>query len=100
MDVLKWLYREKCIINPLRLQMFGLEDQKKKKTVQPFVFDLEKELKNKQKLKEIRQMIEERIQDIKKVLRSGENSEEFDQFGVLLHGYTSFLKVISRFSEK
>lgn len=80
--------------------MFGLEDQKKKKTVKPFVFDLEKELKDKQKLKELRQLIEERIQDIKKVLRGGENPEEFDQFGVLLHGYTSFLKVISRSSEK
>ena len=80
--------------------MFGLEDQKKKKTVKAFVFDLEKDLKDKRKFKELRKTIEDRIQDIKKILRSGENSEEFDQFGVLLHGYTSFLKVISRFSEK
>ena len=80
--------------------MFGLEDQKKKKTVKAFVFDLEKDLKDKHKFKELRKTIEDRIQDIKKILRSGENSEEFDQFGVLLHGYTSFLKVISRFSEK
>lgn len=80
--------------------MFGLEDHKKKKTVKAFVFDLEKDLKDKHKLKELRKMVEDRIQDIKKILRSGENKEEFDQFGVLLHGYTSFLKVISRFSEK
>jgi hypothetical protein len=30
-------------------------------------------------------------------LRSGENKEEFDKFGLLLHGYTSLLKVMARF---
>ncbi|CAF24116.1 DUF5398 domain-containing protein [Candidatus Protochlamydia amoebophila] len=80
--------------------MFGLEDQKKKKTSEEFVFELEKDLKNLKKNKEIRQQVEERIQKIKEALRSGENQEEFDRFGLLLHGYTSLLKVISRFNPK
>jgi hypothetical protein len=80
--------------------MFGLEDQKKKKMSEEFVFELEKDLKNPQKNKEIRQKVEERIQKIKETLRSGESQDEFDRFGLLLHGYTSLLKVISRFNPK
>lgn len=79
--------------------MFGLEDQKKKKEENEFFFDLEKELKNAKKLKEMRGLIEKRVQNIKKILRSGEDKEEFDQFGVLLHGYASLLKVVSRFNK-
>lgn len=80
--------------------MFGLESQKKKKPVEEFVFELEAELKNSKKNKELRQKVEERIQKIKETLRSGENQEEFDRFGLLLHGYTSLLKVMSRFNPK
>ncbi len=81
--------------------MFGLEDQKKKKQKgDDFVFDLEKELKNGKKNQELKKRIDGRIQKIKEVLRSGENKEEFDQFGLLLHGYTSLLKVMSRFGGK
>lgn len=80
--------------------MFGLENQKKKKPVEEFVFDLEKELKNPQKLKELKEKVEDRIQRVKEILRSGENQEEFNYFGVLLHGYTSLLKVITRFGMK
>jgi Family of unknown function (DUF5398) len=79
--------------------MFGLEDQKKKKA-EDFVFELEKELKNSKKHQDIKKKIEDRIQKTKEVLRSGENKEEFDKFGVLLHGYTSLLKVIARFTPK
>ena len=80
--------------------MFGLESQKKKKPIEEFVFELEKELKNPKKHKELRQKVEERIQKIKDTLRSGENTEEFDRFGLLLQGYTSLLKVMSRFNPK
>lgn len=75
--------------------MFGLEDQKKKKS-EPFVFELEKELKDPKKHREIKQRVEGRIQTIKTILKSGENKEDFDQCGVLLHGYTSLLKVMAR----
>lgn len=78
--------------------MFGLESQKKKKNTEEFVFELEKELKLGKKHKELQKQAEDRIQSIKEVLRSGENKDEFDKFGSLLHGYTSLLKVMARFT--
>ena len=78
--------------------MFGLENQKKKKKAEEFVFDLEKDLKVAKKQKELKIKIEDKIQEIKEVLRSGDNKEEFDKFGTLLHGYTSLLKVMARFN--
>ena len=78
--------------------MFGLENQKKKKKAEEFVFELEKEFKINKRHKELQKKVEERIQSIKEVLRGGENKEEFDRFGTLLHGYTSLLKVMARFN--
>jgi uncharacterized protein DUF5398 len=78
--------------------MFGLEDQKKKKKAEEFIFDLEKDLKVSTTHKEMRAKVESRIQKIKEILREGENKEEFDQLGAILHGYTSLLKVMSRFT--
>ena len=80
--------------------MFGLENQKKKKGIEEFVFDLEKEFKLPKRHKEIKKKVEDRIQHIKETLRGGENKEEFDKFGSLLHGYTSLLKVMARFNAK
>lgn len=79
--------------------MYGLEDQKKKKSAE-FEFELEQELKDPVKHKEIKNRIEERIQEIKRILRDGENKKEFERFGLILHGYTSLLKVMSRFNPK
>jgi hypothetical protein len=93
----------KNCINPIikgcEVAMFGLEDKKKKQSDE-FVFDLEKELKDAKKHKELKQKMEARIQRIKEALRSGEDQEEFDRFGLLLHGYTSLLKIMSRFAPK
>ncbi|MBA3957794.1 MAG: DUF5398 family protein [Parachlamydiaceae bacterium] len=75
--------------------MFGLENQKKKKP-ETFVFDLETTLKDQKKHRETKQKVEERIQKIKTILKSGDNKEDFDKIGVLLHGYTSLLKVMAR----
>jgi hypothetical protein len=83
----------------MRLAMFGLEKQKKKKT-EEFIFELEKDLKAFKTHQEFKKRIEERIQNVREVLRKGENKEEFDKFGVLLLGYTSLLKVMSRLSPK
>ena len=77
--------------------MFGLEKQKKKTKIEEFVFDLEKDLKTGKKYRELKKRVEERIQSIKELLRTGENKEDFDKYGALLHGYTSLLKVIMRF---
>lgn len=80
--------------------MFGLENQKKKKPTEEFVFDLEADLKKSAKQKELKKRVEDRIQSIKDVLRSGDSKEDFDSYGVLLHGYTSLLKVMARFGAK
>jgi len=80
--------------------MFGMEEQQQKKKAPEFVFELEKEFKNPKLFKQFKERIEKRIQSIKEVLRSGENKEEFDSYGAMLHGYTSLLKVMSRFSPK
>lgn len=78
--------------------MFGLENQKKKKNTADFVFELEEDLKVSKKHNELKKKVEDRIQQIKEVLRGGENKDEFDKFGTLLHGYTSLLKVMGRFN--
>ncbi len=84
----------------MRFDMFGLEGQKKKKPTEEFVFELEKDLKDPKKQKELRQKVEGRIQKSKDVLRTGDDKEEFDRFGLLLLGYNSLLKVTSRFVSK
>lgn len=76
--------------------MFGLEGDKKKNVQNEFTFDLEKDMSNSKKQKEFKKSIEGKIANIKQILRSGENKEQFDQFGELLHGYASLLKVIGR----
>ncbi|MBS0626186.1 MAG: DUF5398 family protein [Verrucomicrobia bacterium] len=73
--------------------MYGLE----KKPGEKFAFDLEKEIKDKpNRGKEIMAKIEERIHDIKKLLREGQNEKDFDKLGVLLHGYAALQKVLKK----
>lgn len=76
--------------------MFGLEN-KKKDSPKEFLFDLETELADPKKSKEVKKKIEDSIIAIKSALRGGCPKEDFDQFGILLHGYTSLLKVLTRF---
>ena len=80
--------------------MFGLENQKKKKKFEEFVFPLEQDLKTAKKHQETKELIEERIKTIKDNLRNGENPDDFGDFGAILNGYTSLLKVISRFKPR
>ncbi len=80
--------------------MFGLERQKKKKPNEEFIFELEKELADPAKHKEIKTRVEQRLQKIKEILRSGDDQVEFDRFGLLLHGYNSLLKVMARSTSK
>jgi len=73
--------------------MYGLEKNPAKK----FDFDLEKEIKDKPtRLKEILEKAEQRIQAIKQQLREGAGEKEFDQLGILLHGYSALQKVIKK----
>jgi len=77
--------------------MFGLEDQKGESKTKEFVFELEDELKDPKKNRDYKKLVEERVQKIKQTLRSGSVKDEFDRYGILLHGYTSLMKVITRF---
>ena len=73
--------------------MFGLEKEPKKK----FAFDLEKEIKERpSRGKEIIENVQQKIQEIKNLLREGSNEKEFDRLGVLLHGYISLQKVLGK----
>lgn len=80
--------------------MFGLEEQKKKKPTTEFIFELEKELKDPAENRRIKELIEGRVQKLKSSLLSGDEKDEFDRFGLLLHGYNAFLKVIARVTGK
>ncbi len=73
--------------------MYGLE----KKPGDKFTFDLEKEILEKPaRGKEILAKVEKRIHEIKKQLREGASEKEFDQLGILLHGYASLQKVLRK----
>lgn len=77
--------------------MFGLE----KKPKELFEFDLEKELKKSPaKAHQILKSVEEKIHEIKGILRQGAASAEFDHYGVLLHGYVSLQRVLTRIINK
>jgi hypothetical protein len=81
--------------------MFGLEGQRKKKKHEEFVFDLEKELLKIKSHEEIYKKVLDRMQRLKTALQTGESDkQEFDRMGVMVLGYASLLKVVSRFSAK
>lgn len=73
--------------------MYGLEKERGKK----FAFDLEKEIKEKpSRGKKILEKAEGRVQEIKKHLREGASEKDFDDLGILLHGYAALQKVIRK----
>lgn len=73
--------------------MYGLE----KKQGEKFAFDLEKEIQEKpSRAKEIQEKAEKRVLEIKKLLREGQDEKHFEQFGILLHGYTALQKVVKK----
>lgn len=77
--------------------MYGLE----KKAKATFEFDLEKDLKSDpNKIRELLKTADEKIQEIKATLRQGAGSQEYDNFGVLLHGYAALQRVLNRLATK
>lgn len=77
--------------------MFGME----KKPRQPFAFDLEEDLrKDPAKAKAMLKEIEQRMGELKNLLRQGADTEDFDDYGVLLHGYAALQKVLKKVLEK
>lgn len=83
--------------------MFGLGEGKKPQKEgkeNEFIYDLERDLQDPKKHKEIKERTEQSIKKIKEILRTGESQEVFDNFGLLLQGYNSLLKVIERVKPK
>ena len=74
--------------------MYGLEKRPK----DAFEFDLEKELRTDQKRrKELIDMSEQAVKELKEGLRNEDpKSENFEKYGILLHGFTAFQTVASK----
>lgn len=65
-----------------------------------FKFDLELEMRDNPSMgKKLLEKTEHRMQEIKKALREGVNEKDFDNLGVLLHGYTALQKVLKRIQQ-
>jgi hypothetical protein len=76
--------------------MFGLEKPKREK----YEFDLEKEIKeNPTHAKKYIEKAEARILDIKKQLREGTESKEFNELDILLHGYGALQKTLKKITK-
>jgi hypothetical protein len=80
--------------------MFGMTGGKKKKKVTDYAFDLEQDLKDPGKLRAMKEQVEERVNQLKGMLRQGEDKKSFDQIQTLLHGYLAIQKVIQRVNRK
>ncbi|MBS0627578.1 MAG: DUF5398 family protein [Verrucomicrobia bacterium] len=77
--------------------MFGLE----KKPKAPFEFALEEELKtDPNKKKVLLAEVETATQEIKSILKQGTDAQNFDDYGILLHGYSALQKVLNKISTK
>jgi Family of unknown function (DUF5398) len=71
--------------------MYGLE----KKNKELFQFDLEEEINNdNNKGKQYLDIAKKRTEELKTKMRKGDTSDDFDQLGTLLHGYTALNKVL------
>ncbi|MDR3624768.1 MAG: DUF5398 family protein [Chlamydiales bacterium] len=78
--------------------MFGLEQKKAGPA-----FDLESKLKGPNaavELAELKKVISSRIEELKSLLRKGEDKKVFDETEALLLGYTAVEQVIAKISKK
>ncbi len=75
--------------------MFGLDRGGNKKEPM-FAFDLEKDLQDDNKQRQLVQKVEKHIQEIKTELRKGTKVEDFEKLGLLLHGYSALLKILTQ----
>lgn len=73
-----------------------LGSNKKDKDSKPFFeFPLEQDLKDETKTTKMIENVENQIKAIKKVVKEGSKPEEFENLGVLLHGYSALLKILN-----
>ena len=73
--------------------MFDLD----KKPDEPFAFDLEADIKkDPEKAKAMLDDVHERMNELKNMLRAGAETDDFDEYGILLHGYAALERVLKR----
>ncbi len=75
--------------------MFGLEKKKKNLNTKLF-FDLEKDLEDENKYKSYIQSTEKHLLEIKDHIRKGSKTEDFEKLGIMLHGYSALLKILTK----
>jgi hypothetical protein len=80
--------------------MFGMEQEKRRKGRDQYSFDLENELKEPGKLRAYKEHIQEQMNQLKSMLRKGEDKKSFDRMQVLLQGYLACQKVLQRTEKK
>lgn len=72
------------------------QGQPKKMKIPDWEFDLEKDLKDQNKLRQIKNDMEAKVQQIKGFLREGGDKTTFDKAQILLQGFLAAQKVIGR----
>jgi hypothetical protein len=81
--------------------MFGLQNKDPQPSKKESLFDLEVELQqNPLKLKEYLTRIENRVNQIKALMRSGSGGGSYDQYNTLLLAYAGALKILGRIKIK
>lgn len=72
----------------------------KAKAIPQYSFDIENDLKDLSKRAAIYEQLESRIQQLKLLLRKGEDKTFFDQTQKLMHGYLARQRVLNRAERK
>lgn len=81
--------------------MFSPEKKKKSKSkAQEWEFDIEKELGNPVELRKRKEGVQLRVQELKSLLRQGEDKKLFEETQTVLNGLLAAQKVIGRLERK
>lgn len=78
--------------------MFGMENKAKPKT-KSHQYLLEQDLEQPSKRKEILSLVDERLVQLKNNIRSGSDKESFDNLNIILQGYVSLKRVLSKITK-
>lgn len=76
------------------------QQQKKSKTIPQYTFDIENDLKDPSKKAAIYEQLESRIQQLKVLLRQGDDKAFFEKTQKLMHGYLARQRVLNRAEKK
>lgn len=80
--------------------MFNLGKEKDQGKAPEWEFDLEKDVSDAAAKKKLKAHIEQRVAELKTLLRQGEDKQTFDKAQTLLHGFLAAEKVVGRIGQK